>query len=107
MVHLDNSSKLSLPTELLDLMDLLSYTTSSNFIEKWRFKFSEKFIKYFQLRLIKALKDRKPLKKDTLYLFLKKKCGYSKEQVLEFFDSIDIEIYNPVIRGKLTKHLDN
>lgn len=106
MVQLDNSSKLSLPAELIDLMDLLSYTSSNAFTEKWRYKFSEKFIKAFQLRFLKALSDRKPLKKDTLYLYLRKKCGYSKEQILEFFESIDIEIYNPIIRGILTKHND-
>ncbi len=104
MVQLDNSHKLSLPTELIDLMDLLSFTTSNEFVDKWRFKFSEKFIKSFQLRFLKSLTDRKPLKKDTLYLFLRKKCGYSKDQILEFFESIDVELYNPIIRGKLTKH---
>ena len=93
----------SFSTQFIDLMDLLSFTNSAEFTDKWRFKFSEKFIKHFQLRLLKALQDRKPLKKDTLYLYLRKKCNYSKEQILEFFESIDIDLYYPTILGELTK----
>ena len=102
-MNLDDSTKFNLPTELIDLLDLLSYTTSNDFLDKWRFKYSERFIKSFQLRFLKSLNDRKPLKKDTLYLFLKKKCGYSKEQILDFFESIDLDIYYPIIKGNLTK----
>ena len=90
--------------QLIDFIDLLNFTLSDEFVEKWRYKFSEKFIKHFQLRILKSLKDQKPLKVDTLYLFLTKKCSYSREQVLNFFESIEIEIYSPLISGRLTKN---
>lgn len=87
----------------IELMDLLQFTFSEDFIEKWRFRFSEQFIKQFQLRLLKSLGENKPIKKDTLYLFLRKKCAYSKEQILNFFEAIEIEIYYPIIYGNLSK----
>jgi hypothetical protein len=90
---------------IVDFIDLISYTLSDKFIEKWRFRFSEKLIRHFQTRLLKALNDRKPIKIDTLYLFLTKKCSYSKETILHLFESIEIELYRPLVSGKLTKHI--
>ena len=88
---------------ILDFLDLISYTLSDKFTEKWRFRFSEKLIRHFQTRLLKSLNDRKPIKIDTLYLFLTKKCTYSKETILHLFSSIDIELYRPLVTGTLTK----
>lgn len=87
---------------LYEFTELLDFTLSNNFIERWKNKYSIKFIKLFQTRLIKSMSDRKPLKMNTLYIFLTKKCDYSRDQVLNFFDSIDIDIYNPLISGKRT-----
>jgi len=84
---------------LYEFTELLDFTLSNSFIERWKGKYSIKFLKLFQTRLMKSMSDRRPLKITTLYTFLTKKCDYSKEQVLNFFDSIDISIYNPLIKG--------
>jgi len=86
---------------IVDFLDLLNETLSYSFVEKWRYKYSEKFIKHFQLKLLESMNKGKPIKKKRLYNYLTKKCKYSSEQVLHFFDSIDIEIYNPFIYGHL------
>ena len=84
---------------LYEFTELLNYTLSNEFIKRWKDKYSIKFLKLFQTRLIKSMSDRRPLKITTLYTFLTKKCDYSKEQVLNFFNSIDISIYSPLING--------
>ena len=92
---------------IIDFIDLLDETLSSSFIEKWRFTYSERFIKQFQMKILSSLTTNKPIKIDSLYIYLTKKCKYSREQVLNFFKSIDIDIYRPLIQGKLTKHKDH
>ncbi len=89
--------------ELIDFFDLMNITLSEDFVDKWRYKYSEVFIKKFQFKLLESMKNQKPIKLDSLYLYLTKKCLYNKEQVLDFFESIDIDIYRPLIHGKLTK----
>ena len=84
---------------LYEFTELLDFTLSNEFISRWKGKYSIKFLKLFQTRLIKAMSDRRPLKITTLYTFMTKKCNYSKEQVINFFDSIDISIYAPLISG--------
>ena len=84
---------------LYEFTELLEFTLSNEFINRWKGKYSIKFLKLFQTRLMKSMSDRRPLKITTLYTFLTKKCDYSKEQVLNFFDSIDITVYNPLIKG--------
>ena len=88
---------------LYEFTELLDFTLSNEFINRWRSKYSTKFIKLFQTRLIKSMTDRRPLKINTLYIFLTKKCSYSREQVLNFFQSIDITLYSPVISGSPDK----
>ena len=39
--------------EFIDFIDLINTTLSNEFIEKWRFRFSEKFIKHFQIKILK------------------------------------------------------
>lgn len=90
-------------TEIIDFMDLIEFTLSNNFLEKWRFKYSEKFIKHFQLKLLEYLTKNKPIKLNTLYIFLTRKCKYSSDQVHNFFNSIEIDLYRPFIAGKITK----
>tara|TARA_R110002110_G_scaffold68830_4_gene186106 strand:+ start:32 stop:334 length:303 start_codon:yes stop_codon:yes gene_type:complete len=89
--------------DIIDFIDLLDTTLSPSFAEKWRHKYSEKFIKLFQAKILHSVSNRKPLKLDNLYTYLTKKCKYSKEQVLDFFKSIEIDLYSPLISGKLTK----
>ena len=93
----------NLDIDIIDFLDLLNETLSASFVEKWRHKYSEKFIKHFQLKLLSALNKQKPLKLEMLYNYLTKKCKYSPEQVVNFFDTIEIEIYSPFIFGRLKK----
>lgn len=87
-------------TDIVDFIDLINFTLSEEFIDKWRFRFSPKFLKEFQAKVIKSLKDRKPIKIESLFKHLSKKCGYSPEQVKNFFEAIDINIYHPLVLGK-------
>jgi hypothetical protein len=89
--------------EFIDFIDLINTTLSNDFIERWRYRFSEKFIKHFQIKILNSLTKRKVLKIDTLYNYLTKKCKYSPEQVENFFNAIDISIYYPFIQGKLKR----
>jgi len=93
----------NLDIDIIDFLDLLNETLSSSFVEKWRYRYSEKFIKHFQLKLLQALNKQKPIKIEMLYNYLTKKCKYSDEQVLNFFNTIEIDIYSPFIYGRLKK----
>jgi hypothetical protein len=86
--------------DIVDFIDLINFTLSDDFIDKWRYRFSTKFIKEFQSKIIKSLKDRKPIKMESLTKHLSKKCGYSIEQVRNFFDAIEIGVYHPLILGR-------
>ena len=92
----------NLDAEIYDFFDLLDETLSSRFVERWRHKYSEKFIKHFQLKLLDSLNKQKPLKIEMLFNYLTKKCKYSPEQVKNFFNSIEIDIYSPFIFGRLS-----
>ena len=93
----------NLDVDIIDFLDLINETLSYSFIERWRHKYSEKFIKHFQLKLLESMNKQKPIKLEMLYNYLTKKCKYSPEQVHNFFDTIDIEIYRPFIFGPLKK----
>ena len=93
----------NLDIEIIDFIDLLNETLSVSFVERWRYKYSEKFIKHFQLKLLSALDKQKPLKKEMLYNYLTKKCKYAPDQVLHFFEAIEIDIFRPFIFGTLKK----
>jgi hypothetical protein len=92
----------NIDTEIVDFIDLVNFTLSEEFIDKWKFRFSVKFLKEFQGKVIKSLKDRKPIKLESLFKHLSNKCGYSSAQVRNFFDAIDVSIYHPLILGKLS-----
>lgn len=83
--------------ELVDFMDLINYTLHKDFVEKWRYKYSEKFIKHFQIKILESLSKQKIIKLSSLFNYLTKKCRYSPEQVENFFTSIDISIYYPLV----------
>lgn len=82
---------------IVDFLDLLNFTLSNKFEEKWRHRFSSSFIKLFQLKLLESMDNQKPIKRSTLFTYLTKRCKYSDEQVENFFKAIDIEIYDPLI----------
>jgi len=90
----------NIDTEMVDFLDLINHTLSNDFVDKWKHKYSEKFIKHFQLKLLEYLNKQKTLKINTLFLYLTKKCRYSKDQVDNFFTTIDIDLYRPFIAGK-------
>ena len=83
--------------ELVDFMDLINFTLHKDFVEKWRYKYSEKFIKHFQVKILESLNKQKVIKLSSLYNYLTKKCRYSEEQVNNFFVSVDILIYYPLV----------
>ena len=74
--------------DLVDFMDLLNYTLHKDFVEKWRYKYSEKFIKHFQIKVLESLNKQKILKRSSLFNYMTKKCRYSPDQVENFFISI-------------------
>ena len=93
----------NLDIDLIDFFDLINETLSNTFVEKWRYKYSERFIKHFQLKILSSMNKQKPIKIDMLFNFLTKKCKYSPDQVYNFFETIEIELYRPFIYGSLKK----
>jgi len=93
----------TLDIDIIDFLDLINETLSYSFVERWRHKYSERFIKHFQIKILESMNKQKPIKIGMLYNYLTKKCKYSHEQVINFFDTIDIEIYRPFIYGTLKK----
>ena len=55
------------------------------------------------MKILESMNKQKPIKLEMLYNYLTKKCKYSPDQVTNFFDTIDIEIYRPFIFGTLKK----
>ena len=84
---------------IVDFLDLINFTLSSNFENKWRHRFSPAFIRLFQLKIIESMDNQKPIKRSTLYTYLTKRCKYSSEQVDNFFSAIEIDLYNPLIKS--------
>lgn len=84
---------------IVDFIDLINYTLSTKFEEKWRHRFSSAFIKIFQLKILESMDNQKPIKRTTLYTYLTKRCKYSTDQVDNFFKAIEIEIYDPLIKS--------
>jgi hypothetical protein len=89
----DNDIKIS----ILEFYDLIEYTLSFKFREDWKHLYSERLVKLFQLKILQAMKNQKPIKKTSLINYLTNKGRYKKEIIIDFFDSIDIEIYSPFI----------
>lgn len=84
---------------IVDFLDLINFTLSAKFEEKWRHRFSSSFIKLFQLKILESMDNQKPLKRTTLYTYLTKRCKYSPDQVDNFFDAIEIDLYDPLIKS--------
>ena len=91
----------TLEEDLIEIIDLLNFTFSNDFIEKWNFKYGKRLPKLFQMRLLKCLDSRKPLKLKTVYKFLVVDSGFGEEVVESFLEDIDYEIFRPIISGKL------
>lgn len=83
--------------EIFEFYDLLEYTLSFKFRNKWKYIYSEKMIKIFQLKLLHSFKQGKPIKRKSLLNYMMTKGKYKKEVIEDFFDTIDLELYRPFI----------
>jgi len=83
--------------ELHEFLEQVNYVLSTQFKEKWRHRFSTNFISIFQARLLKALKDRKPVKKSSLTSLFVNKHKYAISEVEAFYYCIDVHLYHPLI----------
>jgi len=93
----------TLEEDLIEIIDLLNFTFSSSFTEKWSFKYGRRLPKLLQMRLLKCLDSRKPLKLQALHKFLVVDSGFSPEVIENFLLDIDYEIYSPIISGRLNQ----
>ena len=92
---------MNIETELIDFADTLNFTLSKDFLTKWKFKYGERLLRLFQIKILDSLKRQKPLKLESLGKFLVNDSGYNPEVVKNFFMDIDFEIYFPIISGRL------
>jgi|TARA_R110002074_G_scaffold211524_1_gene380949 hypothetical protein len=83
--------------EIKEFLEQVDYALSLEFKEKWRHRFSDHFISIFQSRLLKSLKEEKPVKKDSLISLYTKKHKYNISEVLYFFEVINISLYRPIV----------
>tara|TARA_R110000822_G_scaffold896_5_gene3888 strand:- start:1391 stop:1669 length:279 start_codon:yes stop_codon:yes gene_type:complete len=83
--------------EIKEFLEQVNYALSLEFKEKWRHRFSDHFISIFQDRILKALKEEKPVKRDSMISLYTKKHKYNISEVLCFFEEIEISIYRPII----------
>jgi len=94
-------------TDLIDLMDTLEFTISKNFLDKWKFKYGERLIRLFQIKILDSLKKQKPLKLKYIFKFLVVDSGFNVDVVKNFLKDIDFEIYYPIISGRLSDLTDD
>tara|TARA_R110000765_G_scaffold111503_1_gene203272 strand:- start:504 stop:782 length:279 start_codon:yes stop_codon:yes gene_type:complete len=83
--------------EIKEFLEQVNYALSLEFKEKWRHRFSTHFVSIFQERVLKALKDEKPVKKSSLISLYTKKHKYNISEVMCFFEEIDINLYRPIV----------
>lgn len=91
----------NLETDLIDLMDTLEFTISKDFLNKWKFKYGERLIRLFQIKILDALKKQKPIKLKNLTKFLVVDSGFNVEVVKNFYLDIEFDIYYPIISGNI------
>tara|TARA_R110000822_G_scaffold15916_9_gene54552 strand:- start:367 stop:651 length:285 start_codon:yes stop_codon:yes gene_type:complete len=88
---------ISYDIEIHEFLEQVNFMLSEKFKEKWRYRFSDHFISIFQVRLLKALQERKPVKKSTLTSLFVNKHKYAKSVVEDFYSCVDLTLYNPLI----------
>ena len=91
----------NLDAELIDIIDLVDFTLSSNFVDKWSFKYGKRLGRIFQVKVMKSLDTRKVIKASSLLKFLVADSGFSSEVAKNFLYDIDYEIYSPIISGSI------
>lgn len=92
---------MNIDTELLDIMDLIQFTLSQEFIDKWKMKYGERILRLFQIKILNSLKMQKPIKLKSLFRFLVNDSGYNQELVKCFLLDIEYDIYSPILMGNL------
>ena len=92
---------MNIETELIDFTDTLNFTLSIDFLDKWKFKYGERLLRLFQIKILDSLKRQKPLKLEGLAKFFVNDSGYNPDLIRKFFIDIDFEIYFPIISGRL------
>jgi|SRR6056300_813931 len=92
---------MTLERDLVEAMDLLTFTFSSDFLDKWKFKFGQRLPSLLQIKLLKSLDSRKPLKIQSLHKFLVVDSGFNTEIVEAFLEDIEYDLYSPMIQGSL------
>jgi len=80
-----------------EFLEQINYCLSLKFKEKWRHRFSTSFIDIFQQKVLNALKTQRPLKKSSLYSVFTRKHKYHPSVVEDFFQTIAIEDYYPLV----------
>ena len=45
--------------EIIEFIDLLNFTFSDSFVEKWRYKYSVAFVKKFQYKVLLSIQSKK------------------------------------------------
>lgn len=91
----------SIDVQLIDLADTISYFLSKKFDQNWEYKYSQKLIDQFKFKLLDSLERQRVLKISSLFNYLHKKCKYNREEILNFFESIEIENLSPIISGSI------
>jgi hypothetical protein len=91
----------SLEEDLVEIIDLLNFTFSVDFLDKWSYKYGKRLPRLFQIRVLKSLDGRKPLKIQTVYKFLVVDSGFNYNVVESFLEDIEYELYYPIILGNL------
>ena len=87
----------NLSSEISEFLEQIDYALSFEFKEKWKHRFSSAFISVFQQKIIIALKRQKPFRLSSLEATYLKKYNYGEDYVKDFFKSIDIRLYRPLI----------
>jgi hypothetical protein len=95
--------KTSIEEEIIDLLDLLTFTLSSDFLDKWKSKYGERLLKSFQVKVIDSLKLQRPMDIQNLFKYFTVNLHYNPEIINSFFRDIDFDIYQPIIHGSLTQ----
>lgn len=91
----------NLDIEIYDFLDLLSFTLSKDFVSKWRFKYGERMVRLFQLKILDSLKNSKTIKVKSIFKYLSTDSGFAEDAVKNFFLDIDYTIYYPILIGSI------
>lgn len=89
----------NLDIEIYEFLDLMSFTLSTSFMDKWKFKYGERIVKLYQVKLLDSLKNSKCIKIASLFKFLTKDSGFSTEVVKNFLEDVDFSLYTPILQG--------